>query len=251
MDGVERKRAILLFDVDGTLTMPRQKMDEVMREFLVQVRTKVPLAVVGGSDLGKIVEQLGSNLEDVLKRFDFVFSENGLVGFHNEEAYPVQSIKDKLGEERLQKLINFTLKRFSEIELPVKRGNFVEFRNGMLNLSPIGRSCSQEERLHFVEYDTVHGIRKRFVEQLKDFTKGWDLNVCIGGQISVDVFPNGWDKTFCLQYLNEFDNIYFFGDKTAPGGNDHDIFISPRTIGYTVLNPQDTRVQISELLKTF
>lgn len=37
-----------------------------------------------------------------------------------------------------------------------------------------------------------------------------------GGQISIDIFPNGWDKTFCLQYLDGFDKIYFFGDKTAP-----------------------------------
>lgn len=51
---------------------------------------------------------------------------------------------------------------------------------GMLNLSPIGRSCSQEERLQFVEYDNKHNIRARFVEDLKVFTKGWDLNICIG-----------------------------------------------------------------------
>uniref|UniRef100_F1L819 Phosphomannomutase n=1 Tax=Ascaris suum TaxID=6253 RepID=F1L819_ASCSU len=245
-----KKEAILLFDVDGTLTMPRQKIDTEMREFLLEVRSKVPLAVVGGSDLAKIVEQLGDSLEDVLTRFYFVFSENGLVGFHNEKAFPVQSIKEKLGEQRLQKLINFTLRQFSDIELPVKRGNFIEFRNGMLNVSPIGRSCSQAERLQFAEYDAHHGVRAKLVEQLKEFTKGWDLNICIGGQISIDIFPNGWDKTFCLQYLDDFDKIYFFGDKTAPGGNDYDIFVSPRTIGYSVSGPYDTRKQVTELLET-
>uniref|UniRef100_A0A0M3J5R0 Phosphomannomutase n=1 Tax=Anisakis simplex TaxID=6269 RepID=A0A0M3J5R0_ANISI len=186
----------------------------------------------------------------VLTRFDYVFSENGLVGFHDQNAFPVKSIKEKLGEDRLQKLINFTLKRFSEIELPVKRGNFIEFRNGMLNVSPIGRSCSQQERLDFVKFDADNHIRQRFVEQLEEFTKGWDLNICIGGQISVDIFPKGWDKTFCLQYLNDFDTVYFFGDKTAPGGNDYDIYVSSRTKGYSVANPEDTRKQVSELLKT-
>lgn len=39
-----------------------------------------------------------------------------------------QAIQDQIGEERLQKLINFTLRYFSEITLPVKRGNFIEFR---------------------------------------------------------------------------------------------------------------------------
>lgn len=60
-----------------------------------------------------------------------------------------------MGEETLQRLINFILRRLSEITLPVKRGTFVEFRKGMLNISPIGRSCSQAEREAFYAYDKV------------------------------------------------------------------------------------------------
>ena len=42
----------------------------------------------------------------------------------------------------------------------------------------------------------------------------------------------GWDKTFCLQYVTEggYDEIHFFGDKTSPGGNDHEIFEDLRTV---------------------
>lgn len=46
-----------------------------------------------------------------------------------------------------------------DIELPLKRGTFIEFRKGMLNVSPIGRNCSQEERDAFEVYDLKHGIR--------------------------------------------------------------------------------------------
>lgn len=35
------------------------------------------------------------------------------------------------------------------------RGTFIEFRMGMLNVSPIGRNCSQEERDEFERYDKV------------------------------------------------------------------------------------------------
>jgi hypothetical protein len=31
----------------------------------------------------------------------------------------------------------------SDLDIPVMRGTFIEFRNGMLNVSPIGRNCSQ------------------------------------------------------------------------------------------------------------
>lgn len=48
----------------------------------------------------------------------------------------------------------------------------------------------------------------------------------IGGQSSFDVFPEvseavvankqGMDKTYCLQFLKDYDEIYFFGDKIHP-----------------------------------
>ena len=41
--------------------------------------------------------------------------------------------------------------------------------------------------------------------------------------------------------------IHFFGDKTAKGGNDHEIFADNRTQGYTVTNPEDTMRQVSIL----
>lgn len=67
----------------------------------------------------------------------------------------LKSIASHLGEDLLQRLINFILRYLSDVKLPVKRGNFVELRNGILNVSPIGRSCSQAERNAFYEYDKV------------------------------------------------------------------------------------------------
>lgn len=70
-----------------------------------------------------------------------------------------------------------------------------------------------------------------------------------GGQISFDVFPDGWDKRYCLRHVENdgYKTIYFFGDKTMPGGNDHEIFTDPRTVGYTVTAPEDTRRVCEEL----
>ncbi|KHJ92765.1 eukaryotic phosphomannomutase [Oesophagostomum dentatum] len=120
----------------------------------------------------------------------------------------------------------------------------------MLNLSPIGRSCSQAERDQFVIYDKEHKIREKFVEALKNNFGDYGLCFVIGGQISVDVFPEGWDKTYCLQYIEkDYDVIHFFGDKTMPGGNDHAIYVDPRTIGHSVADPADTKLQVEQVLK--
>lgn len=66
-----------------------------------------------------------------------------------------QTIQNHLGEELLQDLINFCLSYMALLRLPKKRGTFIEFRNGMLNISPIGRSCTLEERIEFSELDKV------------------------------------------------------------------------------------------------
>lgn len=63
----------------------------------------------------------------------------------------------------------------------------------------------------------------------------------------MDVFPKGWDKTYCLRYIEGFDEVHFFGDKTNPGGNDYEIYIDARTIGHSVTSPDDTMKQLKEL----
>jgi phosphomannomutase len=130
-----------------------------------------------------------------------------------------------------------------------QRGTFIEFRSGMFNISPIGRNCSREERNDYEEYDLKHNIRKNMVEAMRKEFGALDLTFSIGGQISFDVFPLGWDKTYCLKFLEEteFDEIYFFGDKTFEGGNDFEIFSSSRTIGCTVTSPEDTKEQCTKL----
>jgi phosphomannomutase len=197
---------------------------------------------VGGSDLVKIEEQLG---EDAASTYDYLFSENGLMAFKKGALLKATSFVDHLGEDKLQKLLNFILIYIANLDIPIKRGTFVEFRNGMLNVSPIGRNCSQSERDEFEKFDLAAGIRAKFVKVLQTQFEEYDLTYSVGGQISFDVFPKGWDKTYCLQFVtNDFDDIHFFGDKTYAGGNDHEIFESERTIGHTVSSPEDTRKQV-------
>ena len=86
----------------------------------------------------------------------------------------------------------------------------------MLNISPIGRNCTQQEREDFWQYDKLHNVRSKMVQVLQRQFPDYGLKYSIGGQISFDVFAEGWDKTFCLKYLEKFQNIFFYGDKTMP-----------------------------------
>lgn len=244
-----RRDILCLFDVDGTLTAPRKVIEAPLFRFLMEeVKPKFCIGLVGGSDLTKVAEQMGGDL--ALNEFDFVFSENGVVASKNGREIGRETIQAFLGEERLQNFINFTLLCLSEIKLPVKRGTFVEFRTGMLNISPIGRSCSRDERNEFEQYDKQHGIRKKLIETLRKKFPDFGLTYSIGGQISIDVFPNGWDKTFCLRHIEKenFKTIHFFGDKVDQGGNDYELYNDARVTGHRVVSPEDTKTQVQKLL---
>ncbi|CAK8695757.1 phosphomannomutase 2-like [Clavelina lepadiformis] len=240
---------LCLFDVDGTLTLPRLKITPEMKNFLKDLRKIVTIGVVGGSDFGKIAEQLGADGDELINSFDYVFSENGLVAYKNGVKIGENNIQDYLGDELLQRFINYSLEYMSKLNLPRKRGTFIEFRKGMLNVCPVGRSCTQQERIEFNEYDNVNNVRKEFVASLRKEFQGAGLTFSIGGQISFDVFPDGWDKRFCLKYVQNdgFQQIHFFGDKTMQGGNDFEIYNDDRTIGHTVTSPEDTMQQLSKL----
>ncbi|PLB35713.1 phosphomannomutase SEC53 [Aspergillus candidus] len=251
------KNTICLFDVDGTLTPARLTVAPEMLDLLSRLRQKCAIGFVGGSDLAKQQEQLGTASTNVTSMFDFAFSENGLTAFRSGKPLASNSFIKWIGEEKYQKLVNFMLAYLANISLPKKRGTFIEFRNGMINVSPIGRNASNEERREFEQYDKQHNIRRDFVDALKKEFADFSLTFSIGGQISFDVFPTGWDKTYCLQHIEaeknisgiEYKTIHFFGDKSFPGGNDWEIYSDPRTVGHAVSGPDDTMKQLKELFQ--
>lgn len=55
-----------LFDVDGTLTVPRGVVKQNMIDALKRLQEKVDVGIVGGSDLKKIEEQLGKEGKSLL-----------------------------------------------------------------------------------------------------------------------------------------------------------------------------------------
>ena len=93
-----------------------------------------------------------------------------------------------IGEDRLKQLVNFTLHYIADLDIPQKRGTFIEYRRGMINVSPIGRNCSREEREAFNAYDAQHDIRKTMVAAMQKQFAGFGLKFSIGGQASKQAF---------------------------------------------------------------
>lgn len=252
-------KTLILFDVDGTLTESRKFVKQNMIGTINKLKTleNTNIGIVGGSNFEKQIEQLG---EDTLNLFDYVFSENGLVAFENKngklEPFHSNSITKYLGNNNFNKLINICLVELSKVACPVKTGTFIETRTGMINICPVGRSCNQLQRDEFDQLDKKHNYRTKLVDCVSEKWNQYrnenkdvaELSFSIGGQISVDVFPKGWDKTYCLQFVKDsYERILFFGDKTMKGGNDFEIYNHELTESYTVTSPEDTIEKLNKL----
>jgi phosphomannomutase len=243
----KRNEIIFLFDVDGTLTPSREKAPPKTIHMLKELKKRITVAFVGGSDLIKQEEQIGPELLDI---FDYGFPENGTIFYEGRNLVSSASVIDFMGEDNYQEFINKILKMLSEIKCPIKRGVFVELRKSVINVSPIGRSCTKEERIAFNKFDNENHIRKGMCDELKGICDKLGIQTSIGGQISIDIFPKGWDKTYCLRHVKQKE-ICFFGDMTMKGGNDYEIFNHPDVKGTTVNGPDDTFNKVNEKLKEY
>ena len=129
---------------------------------------------------------------------------------------------------------------------PVKTGHHLETRPGMINFSTVGRNCTQQQREDYNNWDTETGERKILREKIMHMFPV--LDCAIGGQISVDIYPRGMDKSQAYSWIKTRypgKGIVFCGDRLQPGGNDHPFFRA-MSKNHTDCKPLDIVVPVSD-----
>lgn len=239
---------LILFDIDGTLAPAMGTIDQEMIEALAEARRcGWSIGVVGGSDRDKAVRQLGDYVLNEL--MDIAFHENGCTVYKKDELFHTDRMEDFISDEDLNALITFLLALLSTTECPWRTGTFIERRRCMLNVSPIGRACSQSQRDAFYAWDRETGCRTDLAATIREYFPDLPIEIEIGGQISLDIFPRGLDKRRCLFHLCDYtDDIHFIGDRCDPGGNDHHLYHDPRVIGHKTNGPEHTRHIIQKII---
>tara|TARA_Y100000310_G_scaffold322767_1_gene382217 strand:- start:22 stop:762 length:741 start_codon:yes stop_codon:yes gene_type:complete len=207
---------IYLFDVDGTLTSPLSEIDEEFADiFLSWVGVKQKKAyLVTGSDLKKIKRQLFSSFIDQCEGMftcsGNVFYSKGRKIYENELSLPAGFIED----------LELYLDQGAQWQR--KTGNHIEIRQGMVNFSTPGRNASAALRQAYARWDRDTREREDIVEYIKNLYPS--LEIAIGGQISVDIYPTGKNKAQVVDKIWELHGrdaeMVFVGDRNVPGGND-------------------------------
>lgn len=228
-----------LFDVDGTLTYARQPIASDFRDFFSDwIGTQRGLGnnifLVTGSNKEKTIEQIGIPL---WRYVDGSFQNCG------NQYYE----KGKLRwESAWQMPAALHLDICNLVEASSWYGTAdvnIEERVGMINISTVGRGANLKQRREYFVWDQVNKERERIISELR--CKHKDLDFSIGGEISIDIYPKGADKSQVL--ANILGETVFFGDSCEQGGNDYAIAHSSDRF-YSVKNPDFTRNILNSLL---
>jgi phosphomannomutase len=212
-----------IFDVDGTLTPSRSKINSEFKEFFLDFCKYNYIALVTGSNIEKTREQLG---EEVLNSVSIVYCCSGSdtwskgVNLNTSVWKLTSDVRDWL-ENKLQ-YSNFVL----------RTGNHIEDRPGCINFSIIGRNATLKERQLYKEWDNKINERVDIVNQFNSTF----LELCakIGGETGIDIFPKGYDKSQIVKDFISSGKILFFGDRMDELGNDYPlkIAIEKNNLGY-------------------
>ncbi len=235
--------AAIVFDIDNTLTPPREALDAAMARRLGELRR--PFALAAGSDRELLMSQFFEPLHAHGYRGQFdAFICNGASRYHCVSGRTLEltavdefSLAEHLGARGFAALLGLLHElledpRFALPSSVTVLGERVIDRGAMINLAPSGRPKgalspqARRSRDEFVAFDAQTGYRAKVFPALRrlidERLPGNDLRVTLGGQTSFDIVVQGRDKSYAVRSLLDagMEHVTYVGDALFPGGND-------------------------------
>ena len=235
-------KSLLLFDVDGTIVHSGKKIEPKMVDTLSLVKKTFDLGIVGGGKLEKILNQLdGFEVNHYFTECGCVYHK--LTDDYLKEIY-IKNIRNHILYPKINILIKEALFYLSKVDYTIT-GNFIDLRNGIIYISLIGMSATEEERNYFIELNKKHEYILKLLTLLKDKALKIgicsEISICRGGEVGIAIYPVEYDKIQVLDsLLDEYDKIIYFGDKFDVDGNDYKLINNSNVIGHKVTCIEDT-----------
>lgn len=233
----------IVFDIDNTLTPPREALDKDMAQRLSALGR--PFALAAGSDRELLMSQFFEPLHAHGYRGEFdAFICNGASRYRCQSGAALRvtavdefSLRGHLGANQFAELVGLLEELLADrrFALPANvpiLGERIIDREAMINLAPSGRlkgalsAAARQSRDQFVAFDTETGYRARLMpvlrRELDERLPENDLLLTLGGQTSFDIVVRGRDKSFAVRTLLEegVERVTYVGDALFPGGND-------------------------------
>lgn len=242
---------MIAFDMDGTLTPSKGKMDSEMVELFKKLLAKYKVAIIswGKYELfqTQVLPHLGTD-EKLLSNLYACPTCSTAMYLYRDGAWQKQYSLDLSKEER-EHIIKVLNKAIDDLGLRPERlwGEMVEDRITQITISTLGQQAPIEEK---EKYDPDFSKRRKIRDYMLPDLKGF--NVLVAGATSIDITREWVDKAYWVRKLSEvsgvsLDEMIFVGDAVFPGGNDY----PPLEIGVTskrVFSVEDTKRYIEMLV---
>ncbi len=208
-----------VFDIDGTLTPSRGKIDQNFLQFMLFFAGTHNVYLVTGSDRNKTLEQIGWDLYNSCKR---VYNCSG------SDVYEADRNVYRDNWELPEEVEKFLQDELDYSQFPLRNGNHIERRPGTVNFSILGRdSDPMLGRKEYIEWNEKTNEREDIADRLRNQFP--ELYVALGGQTGLDIAPQGKGKE---QIIRDFEGgIKFYGDRMDKGGNDYSLAMAIREKG--------------------
>lgn len=213
-----KTKRLLCFDLDGTLTQHRSKLEEPNRAVLDELGKKYKLLMVGAGNAPRIYAQMGEYPIDIIGNYGMQESKmiDGKFTIVREDVYA----PDKA---YFMKTIEYLRKKYGYTEY---KGDTVEFHaTGMVTFPLLGTKADVADKIAFDP--TREKRRVLYPEVLELFC---DYTVYIGGSSSFDFSGKTYNKyDAIMRYAKENgyekDEILYVGDDFGDGGGDSHVRI--------------------------
>lgn len=265
----ENVKKVVLFDMDGTLTEPRDKMSIEMEFKLKELQDNgYEIGIITGSGMNYIKQQCSKLFDlSVLDASKIHFLPcNGTKYILDGKIIYQRNMRGYMGDKLWNRLISIVVGMQNDLilkhNIPLT-GHFFDYRGSMLNWCPIGRNADTEDRNKWKKLNNEESIRSPLFKTLRNYiheninfvgdlaVSDVDIVVKYGGDTSLDIFPRGWDKTYVLEHtslFSDYDEIHFIGDRCEQNGNDYEIFMHPKTTAQQTISVEDTIRRVDRII---
>ena len=242
-------KALIAFDLDGTLAESKQPIQPPMAAALAALLGVAKVAVISGGDWPQFETQVvsrlpqGANLEHL-----FIMPTTGTKLYRHDGDWRA-IYADVFDESEGQAIREALGKAVEEAGLKGEKtwGEQVEDRGSQVTFSGLGQEAPIDAKK---AWDPDFSKRKSLQATLRKALP--DLSINVGGSTSIDITRKGVDKAYAMRRLADHsgvpvEHMLFLGDAIYPGGNDDPV----REAGMdtvAVRDPQETQSVVSAII---
>jgi len=217
-------KKLIAFDLDGTLALSKQPLDDDMAALLARLMDVAMVAIISGGDWPQFEKQVVSRIPAGAKLDNFIIlptTGTKLYRFHDGAWDRIYA--DLFSADESKQIRDALQQAVKQAGYADERtwGEQIEDRGSQITFSALGQQAPLDAK---DKWDPDHKKREKLQALLQPMLPGLSIN--IGGSTSIDITRKGIDKAYGLKRLSEqtgvaLDDILFLGDAIFPGGNDY------------------------------